>query len=119
MASANTFPIASEARPAAAPNAAMSYFPTFFALDGREVLVVGGGETAAQKLRLLLKAGARIRLDAREATDEIVALAGEDRIDRQQRGFVAGDVRGRALVVAASGVDELDVRVAEAARATG
>ena len=94
----------------------MNYFPAFFALEGRELLIVGGGEAAAQKLRLLLKAGGRIRLVAREATPEIAALAAEGRIDWQRRGFVAGDLRGRALAIAASGEAALDERVAEAAR---
>jgi len=108
--------------PAEAPGRkrpAMSYFPVFFSLADRDVLLVGGGEAAAQKLRLLLKAGARVRLVARQATPEIESLAAEGRIDWQRRGFVAGDAAGRALAVAASGETELDARVAEAARQAG
>ena len=35
----------------------MRYFPAFLDLVGQSVLLVGGGETAARKLRLLRKAG--------------------------------------------------------------
>jgi precorrin-2 dehydrogenase/sirohydrochlorin ferrochelatase len=44
----------------------MSLYPLFADLAGREVLVVGGGEVAARKVAPLLKAGARVRLYARQ-----------------------------------------------------
>ena len=42
----------------------MALYPLFADLDGREVLVVGGGEVAARKVAALLRAGARVRLHA-------------------------------------------------------
>ena len=44
----------------------MRFFPVFLDLDHQPVLVVGGGEQAAQKIRLLLKTKARIRVLAPE-----------------------------------------------------
>ena len=44
----------------------MRYFPLFADLRGRRVLVVGGGEVAERKVRLLLEAGARIDIVAHE-----------------------------------------------------
>ena len=38
----------------------MRYFPIFYDLEGRKVVVVGGGEEALRKVRLLLKTNARI-----------------------------------------------------------
>ncbi len=46
----------------------MRYFPLFADLHGRRVLVVGGGAVAERKVRLLLEAGARVRLVAPEVT---------------------------------------------------
>ena len=43
----------------------MRFFPVFLDLDHQPVLVVGGGEQAAQKIRLLAKTKARIRVLAR------------------------------------------------------
>ncbi|MGE3231542.1 MAG: siroheme synthase CysG [Hyphomicrobium sp.] len=97
----------------------MDYFPTFFSIADRRVVVIGGGEAALQKLRLLTRARARVRLIAQEAASEIESLAAEGRIDWQRRAFAASDLEGATLVVAASGESALDERVAEAAKAIG
>ncbi len=91
----------------------MDYFPIFLDLKGRRALIVGGGEAAARKLRLLKKAGAEITVVAARPCREIEVS--DARLI--QRGFVAGDVNGQAIVFAASEVSALDDRVAEAAKA--
>lgn len=55
----------------------MEYLPLFADLRKRPVLVVGGGNVAARKVQMLLRAGAQIRVVARELCPE---LAGIDRI---------------------------------------
>ncbi len=97
----------------------MRYFPAFLDLAGRGVLLVGGGEAAARKLRLLLKAGAEVTVVAPRAGAEIEALAAGGEVKLVRRGFVAGDVTGRSIVQAATGLDRVDSRVAEAARLAG
>ncbi|MDH3474438.1 MAG: siroheme synthase CysG [Rhodospirillales bacterium] len=97
----------------------MRYFPAFLDLDGQRVLVVGGGETAARKLRLLRRAGARVAVVAPRVVPEIESLAAEGGLDWLPRGFVAGDVAGCRLVHAATGIAAVDERVAEAAQAAG
>jgi 3'-phosphoadenosine 5'-phosphosulfate sulfotransferase (PAPS reductase)/FAD synthetase len=46
----------------------MRYFPLFADLHGRRVLVVGGGDVAERKVRLLLEAGAHVSIVAPELT---------------------------------------------------
>ena len=48
----------------------MRYFPIFVDLKGRRVLVVGGGEEATRKVRLLLKTDAVIEVVARSNEDQ-------------------------------------------------
>jgi len=93
----------------------MDYFPIFLDLKGRSALIVGGGEAATRKLRLLQKAGAAVTIVAWRFTGEI------ERSDAKltRRGFVAGDVGRHAIVFAANEDDNLDDRVAEAASARG
>ncbi len=97
----------------------MNYFPAFFDLKDRPALIVGGGEAAARRLRLLQKAGARITVVAPRVGKEIAAAIDAGKIAAVGRGFVSGDINGQAIVFAASGRPEVDERVAEAARASG
>ncbi|WP_340118465.1 siroheme synthase CysG [Pelagibius sp. 7325] len=97
----------------------MRYFPAFHDLSIRPSLVVGGGELAARKLRLLLKADARVVVVAPEANAEITRLAREGALTWHARPFQAGDVAGTALVIGATGIDAVDDAVSAAAQARG
>ena len=59
----------------------MDYLPIFCRLDNKPVLLVGGGEVAARKARLLLDAGARQTLVAPELDPELAGLAADGTID--------------------------------------
>ncbi len=102
----------------AAKGTALRYFPIFFDLDGRDVLIVGGGEKALQKLRLLAKTSARLRIVAADVSADIAAAAVSTLVI-ERHAFTEADLDGAALVFAASDDTELDGRVAAAARAGG
>lgn len=90
----------------------MQLFPTFLRLNGRAVLVVGGGPVAASKLAALTAAGARVRVVAPDVC-EAIAGAGV-RVER--RPFAEADLDGVWFVVAAA-TREVNARVARAADA--
>jgi uroporphyrin-III C-methyltransferase/precorrin-2 dehydrogenase/sirohydrochlorin ferrochelatase len=94
------------------------YFPLFADLQGRRVLVVGGGEVAERKVRLLLEAGARIEVVAHEIpARELAAWSGEGPVSWRAREFQESQLDGATLVVAATSDTSLNERVAQAARA--
>lgn len=97
----------------------MQYLPVFFDLRGRPALVVGGGAAAGAKARLLVDAGAVVTMIAAEVAEEAMAVVEAGRVALKRRAFVDADVRGQAVVVAASGEEILDTSVAAAARAHG
>ena len=72
----------------------MKYFPIFADVEHAEVLVAGGGEQAAQKVRLLLKTDARITVIAETASPELEALARQGRLAIVRRPFAVTDVAG-------------------------
>ena len=55
----------------------MRYFPLFADLRDRNVLVVGGGEVAERKVRLLREASARVLVVARALTPWLAEQAAD------------------------------------------
>src|SRR3546814_13974008 len=97
----------------------MRYFPAFHDLSNRPALVVGGGEAAARKLRLLLKAGARPVVVAPAAGEEIAGLAQAGAVTWRARAFETGDIAGCGLVIGANGLDPVDAAISAAAQDAG
>jgi uroporphyrin-III C-methyltransferase/precorrin-2 dehydrogenase/sirohydrochlorin ferrochelatase len=58
----------------------MDYFPIFVRLAGQPVLVVGGGEVAARKVELLLRAGAAVTVVAPELAPALARETAAGRI---------------------------------------
>lgn len=92
----------------------MRYFPLFADLEGRRVLVVGGGEVAERKVRLLLEAGARVDVVAPGITEW---LAAQEAVSWLAATFEEQDLDGAVLVIAATDDAGVNARVAAAARA--
>ncbi len=93
-----------------------AYFPVFLRTDGVKALVVGGGPVALRKCRDLAAAAAAVRVVAP------AFCAGFNRLSSVRlirRRFRPADVRGAALVVAATDSEETNERVARAARKCG
>ncbi|GIX30801.1 MAG: siroheme synthase [Porticoccaceae bacterium] len=97
----------------------MESLPLFHRLADRTCLLVGGGRVAARKLRLLLAAGARVRLVALELAEETRALAGGERVAVSLREFAEQDLEGVVLAVAATGEPAVNARVARLAGERG
>ena len=73
-------------------------FPVFLKLEGRPVVLVGGGAVAAAKLRALLDARADVTVVAPRVREEILAAPARVRL----REFEDSDVDGAWLVIAAA-----------------
>jgi uroporphyrin-III C-methyltransferase/precorrin-2 dehydrogenase/sirohydrochlorin ferrochelatase len=80
----------------------MRHYPIYIDLHKKKVVLVGGGQTALAKLRLLLKTQANIVVFAGAAHADLVQLADERRIALIQRDLRADDLTGAALLYAAS-----------------
>lgn len=96
-----------------------NYFPIFVDLDAQPVLIVGGGEVAARKIRQLMKSGARPRVVAQELNEELGGLLADNRLEHLGTRFEPEQLAGCRLVVAATDDRALNRRVADAAEAAG
>ncbi|HEX6598678.1 MAG TPA: bifunctional precorrin-2 dehydrogenase/sirohydrochlorin ferrochelatase [Gemmatimonadaceae bacterium] len=81
------------------------------------VLIVGGGPVAARKLAAFLQVGARVRIVALDATDEIRSLADAGEVEWLARGYQPSDLGDAQLVIAATDDRAVNAKVAADARA--
>jgi siroheme synthase-like protein len=93
--------------------------PVFVKLEGRACLVVGGGAVALQKVKSLLECGANVTVVAPDARGEIRELGDQGKIAWRRRGYVAEDIRGQQLVIAATNDPEVNHAVHGDAAAAG
>jgi siroheme synthase-like protein len=83
-------------------------------LQGRSVLVVGGGRIALEKTRGLVECGARVTVVAPEVDAQLDELP----VRVVRRPFVPGDVDGHVLVFAATNRRSVNRNVSSAAAAS-
>ncbi|MBE1484528.1 uroporphyrinogen-III C-methyltransferase [Plantactinospora soyae] len=76
----------------------MTLYPLALRLDGRRVLVVGGGAVATRRVPALLEARARVVLVAPELTPALQAHVDAGRLEWVARRFEPADVDGAWLV---------------------
>ncbi len=94
----------------------MSHLPIYMTLQDRPVLLVGGGELAVRKLRLIRKSGAAVTVVAPRVSGELEDLAGHGAVLLKRRAFTPGDVEGHSIVFAATGIAAVDSAVSHASR---
>ncbi|MBB60665.1 MAG: siroheme synthase CysG [Stutzerimonas sp.] len=97
----------------------MDYLPLFHDLKGRLVLVVGGGEVALRKARLLADAGACVRVVAPSIDQSLVALVAESGGESRARNYTADDLHGCVLAIAATDSEPTNAQVSADARTIG
>jgi uroporphyrin-III C-methyltransferase/precorrin-2 dehydrogenase/sirohydrochlorin ferrochelatase len=93
----------------------MTAYPLGLRLDGKRVLVVGGGTVAQRRIPALIDAGADVLLVSPEVTPTLEGLVSAGRLRWEQRGFSPSDIEGSWLVIAATDAHDVNVAVGTAA----
>ncbi len=95
------------------------YYPIFFDLRGRSVLVIGGGRLAQEKVEGLLAAEARITVVAPTLNQPLRALRDAGRIVHLEREYERDDMCGVTIVMAARDEPSQNPSLLADARAIG
>lgn len=99
--------------------AARAVLPVGLLVEGKRCLVVGGGKVAAQKVAVLLDAGAAVTVVSPQAGPQIGELGAANKVRHVARVFEEADVDAACLVYAATDDPGVNDRVMQACRARG
>ena len=80
----------------------MQSFPIFINLKKKPVTVIGGGDIALRKVKLLIKAGPKITVISRQICKDLKELLIEHNHKILQKSFHEGDLKPPTLIIAAT-----------------
>ncbi len=97
----------------------MASFPIFVEVGGTAPLVVGGGNLALSKVRLLLKRAGRVAVAAETLAEGFRPLVDEGRVVQLDPATLWESLPSRPLAISATEDDAEDARLSELARSFG
>ena len=97
----------------------MSLYPIFLKLEGRKVLIVGGGSVAEQKIEGVLRSATDVTVISPEVTERISRWAAEGRLKHMAIEYRAGAAQGYFLVIACTDSEPVNRAVYDEASESG
>lgn len=94
----------------------LSVFPAFFRVRNEVLVVIGNGEEALNKARLLTQTNATIRVVAAEPEPELAVFLRAGDYDHITEEFAPKHLTGAKLVFVATGDEDQDIAIADEAR---
>ncbi len=94
------------------------YYPIFLDLEGRQVVIAGGGSVSARKVEAMIRSGAQVTVIAPVSNDEIERWAREGRVILKRKPYDAADLEAEpTLVIAATDKASVNEQIAKDCRA--
>lgn len=97
----------------------VKYLPVGLKVRGEKVLVVGAGEVALHKIRVILPCGPEITVVAPRVCPGVERLAASGKVQLFRRKFRDADARGAVLVISAADVRRVNEQVRRAGHRFG
>jgi uroporphyrin-III C-methyltransferase/precorrin-2 dehydrogenase/sirohydrochlorin ferrochelatase len=94
----------------------MEFLPLHHDVKGQPCLVAGGGVVALRKVRLLLRAGASIRVISPEINQELVDLLDDTSNEYSLRSVLDSDVKNVSFIIAATDDESVNHHLSALAR---
>jgi uroporphyrin-III C-methyltransferase/precorrin-2 dehydrogenase/sirohydrochlorin ferrochelatase len=99
--------------------ARLKAFPVFMRVEGRGVTIIGGGDEAFAKARLMSQSEATISVIAEEVEHDFAEWIASNEVTLIREAYDRTHLQGATLVFAATGEEAFDRQVSEDARALG
>jgi uroporphyrin-III C-methyltransferase / precorrin-2 dehydrogenase / sirohydrochlorin ferrochelatase len=101
------------------PPAKLNAFPVFVRVEGRVVVIVGGGHEALAKARLVGQSSAQVKIVAADVVPDLAAWIAQSGATHVEADYHPAFLADAVMVFAASGDEALDRRVSDDARERG
>ncbi len=88
------------------------YYPIFLDIEGRAVVIIGGGNVCARKAETMMSYGARVTVVSPEFADEIETWADEGRLEIRRKKYDEHDLDGANIVIASTDDQSVNEQVA-------
>ncbi len=94
-------------------------YPIFLKVHQLEILIVGGGFVALEKLTFMLKSSpaAKVSLVAKEFNPEVMQIILEKGFEYQVKAYESSDLIGRSMVIGATDDEQVNIQICEDCRA--
>jgi len=96
-----------------------TYYPIFLSIQGKNCVVIGGGNVALRKVKALLDCGAKVTLISPKPHPQIVKLSKGRAIHFIQRDYEKEDLEEAVIAFACTDVKKVNRKVAEDAKKVG
>jgi precorrin-2 dehydrogenase/sirohydrochlorin ferrochelatase len=96
-----------------------NYYPVMLDIRGKDAIVIGGDEVAAEKAAGLVAAGAAVRVISPTFCDTLLTLAEQQKVTLSHKAYQTGDLAGAFLVIAATNDPHLAEAVWSESQARG
>lgn len=88
------------------------YYPIYLDIEGRNVVIVGGGNVCARKAETMMKYGARVTVVSPQFTDEIEQWARQGCLALSRKKYDQSDLDGANIVIASTDDEAINTQIA-------
>jgi precorrin-2 dehydrogenase/sirohydrochlorin ferrochelatase len=97
----------------------ITYYPMFLNLQGKHCVVIGAGEVALRKIRMLLDCGAEVTVISPTVRAKVSQLAKTGSLEFHRRPYRKEDLKKATVVISATNSRKINQAVEEEARRRG
>jgi len=88
------------------------YYPIYLDIEGRNVVIIGGGNVCARKAETMMNYGARVTVVSPEFTDEIEQWAKEGCLQLKRKKYDETDLDDANIVIASTDDETVNTQIA-------